>query len=172
MDGQARVGSIDALEAFRAALIQYTARVRRALDDVSGEVKRTRGWLESEQRRKWEAECRRRQRALEQAEQELFTARLSSLRDDKSAQQRAVARARRELAAAEEKLAAIKRWRTAYETKVEPLARQLESLRSVMAREMPEAAVRLADAVSLLQDYAGTKPVPRVATDEGEGGGP
>ena len=48
MEGQARVGSIDALEAFRAALIRYTERAKRALDDVTGEVKRTRGWLETD----------------------------------------------------------------------------------------------------------------------------
>ena len=33
MEGRARVGSIDALEAFRAALIRYTERSKRALDD-------------------------------------------------------------------------------------------------------------------------------------------
>ncbi len=171
MDGQARVGSIDALEAFRAALIHYTGRVRRALDDVAGEVKRTRGWLEDEQRRKWEAECRRRARALEQAEQELFSARLSSMRDDKSAQRKAVTRARRELAAAEEKLAVIKRWRIAYETKVEGLARQLEGLQSMMALGMPAAARYLAEAVKLLQDYAEVMPAPRTVTGEGERSG-
>ena len=53
MEGQARVGSIDAIQDFRAALIRYAERARRALDDVTGEVKRTRGWLESEQRQKW-----------------------------------------------------------------------------------------------------------------------
>ena len=63
MDAQARVGSIDAIEAFRAALIRFTGRTKQALDDVTGEVKRTRGWLETEQRQKWEGELRRRARA-------------------------------------------------------------------------------------------------------------
>ena len=95
MDGQARVGSIDAIQDFRAALIRYAERARRALDDVTGEVKRTRGWLESEQRQKWEGEYRRRARHLEQAQQELFSARLSSMKQDKSAQQMAVKKAER-----------------------------------------------------------------------------
>src|SRR5688500_13231401 len=107
MDGEARVGSIDAIQDFRAALIRYAERARRALDDVTGEVKRTRGWLESEQRQKWEGEYRRRARHLEQAQQELFSARLSSMRQDKSAQQMAVKKAERMLAEAEQKLAVI-----------------------------------------------------------------
>ena len=161
MEGQARVGSIDALEAFRAALIRYTGRVRRGLDDVTGEVKRTRGWLETEQRQKWEGEFRRRSRAMEQAEQELFSARMSSMKNDKSAQQMAVNKARRALLEAEEKLAVIKRWRQAYDARIESLAKQLENLHETMSRQMPAAAVSLSDSIRHLQDYSGTAPTPR-----------
>jgi chromosome segregation ATPase len=166
MEGQARVGSIDAIEAFRAALIRYTERVRRGLDDVTGEVKRTRGWLETEQRQKWEGEYRRRARALEQAEQELFSARMSAMKNDKSAQQMAVNKAKRALLEAEEKLAVIKRWRQAYDARIESLAKQLESLHETMSRQMPKAAVSLANSIRYLQDYAGTTAAPRPAASE------
>ena len=166
MEGQARVGSIDALEAFRAALIRYTERVRRGLDDVTGEVKRTRGWLETEQRQKWEGEFRRRSRAMEQAEQELFSARMSSMKNDKSAQQMAVNKAKRALLEAEEKLAVIKRWRQAYDARIESLAKQLESLHETMSRQMPKAVVSLSNSIRHLQDYAETAPAPRPAATE------
>ncbi|MCW1915523.1 hypothetical protein OJ996_18195 [Luteolibacter sp. GHJ8] len=170
MDSQARVGSIDAIEAFRATLIRFAERSRRALDDVTGEVKRTRGWLESEQRQKWEGEYRRRARALEQAEQELFSARLSSLRQDKSVQQLAVKKARRALVEAEEKLAVLKRWRQAYDARVEALAKQLESLQETLSRQVPHGVVFLGNAVRHLQDYAGVsaapRPAPSTATEE------
>lgn len=166
MDGRARVGSIGALEDFRAALIRYTERARRALDDVAGEVRRTRGWLETEQRQKWEAEFRRRSRLLEQAEQELYSARLSSLRDDKTARQMAVNKARRAVAEAEEKLAVLKRWRLAYDAKVEALARQLENLHDTLSRRMPQAAVSLSGSIRHLQDYAGVHAPPREPTGE------
>lgn len=165
MEGRARVGSIDALEAFRAALVRHIERSRRALDDVGGEVKRTRGWLESEQRVKWENERRRRARALEQAEQELFSARLSALHDDKSAQRMAVRRAARALAEAEEKLAAIRRWRQAYDSRVENLARQLEGMHDLLSRQLPKGVVALTNSIRLLQDYAETMPPPKPATD-------
>jgi polyhydroxyalkanoate synthesis regulator phasin len=156
MEGQARVGSIDALEAFRAALIRYTERAKRALDDVTGEVKRTRGWLETEQRQKWENEYRRRARALEQAEQELFSARMSAMKNDKSAQQMAVNKARRALLEAEQKLAVIKRWRQAYDARVEALSKQLEGLHDTLSRQMPKGVVSLTNSIRLLQDYAET----------------
>ena len=165
MEGRARVGSIDALEAFRAALVRHIERSRRALDDVGGEVKRTRGWLESEQRVKWENERRRRARALEQAEQELFSARLSALHDDKSAQRMAVRRAARALAEAEEKLVAIRRWRQAYDSRVENLARQLEGMHDLLSRQLPKGVVALTNSIRLLQDYAETMVPPQPATN-------
>ena len=171
MDAQARVGSIEAIEAFRAALIRFTGRTKQALDDVTGEVKRTRGWLETEQRQKWEGELRRRARALEQAEQELYSARLSDMRRDKSAQQMAVNRARRALEEAREKLVLIKRWRQAYESRVETLAKQLEGLQDLLARQMPKGAVSLANTIRLLQDYAGVERTPK-APEPQEGGEP
>jgi len=169
MDGQARVGSIDAIEAFRGTLIRFTERAKRSLDDVTGEVKRTRGWLETEQRLKWEGEVRRRTRALEQAEQELYSARLSDMRRDKSAQQMAVNKARRALEEAQEKLALIKRWRQAYDARVEALAKQLEGLQDALARQMPKGIVSLSNTVRHLQDYAQVVPAakPAAATEEG-----
>jgi len=164
MEGQARVGSIDAIQAFRAVLIRHAERARRSLDDVTGEVKRTRGWLETEQRQKWEGEHRRRARHLEQAEQELFSARLSSMKQDKSAQQMAVKKARRSLMEAEEKLAVIKRWRQAYDARVESLAKQLESLQDTLSRQMPQGIVSLGNSIRYLQDYAGAMAPPQPAT--------
>jgi len=168
MDSQARVGSIESLEGFRAALIRYTERARRALDDVTGEVKRTRGWLEVEQRQKWEGEYRRRARLLEQAEQELYSARMSSLRDDKTAQQMNVNKARRALAEAEEKLNVLKRWRQAFDSRIEVLAKQLESLHETLSRQMPKGVVSLSNSIRLLQDYAEVHAPPREVTGGGE----
>ncbi|WP_193214235.1 hypothetical protein [Luteolibacter marinus] len=172
MDGQARVGSVDAIEAFRGTLIRYAGRVRRALDDVTGEVKRTRGWLETEQRQKWEGEYRRRARRLEQAEQELFSARMSAMKNDKSAQQMAVHRARRAMEEAEEKLRVIKRWRQAYDASVEALAKQLEPLHETVSRRMPRGVVSLDNTVRHLQEYAQTGVAPRKEDDGKEGSPP
>ena len=135
---------------------------------MTGEVKRTRGWLEVEQRQKWEAEYRRRARMLEQAEQELYSAKMSSLRNDKSAQQMAVNKARRALAEAEEKLNVLKRWRQAFDARIEALAKQLDNLQETLSRQMPKGVVSLTNSIRLLQDYAEVHAPPREVTGGGE----
>jgi hypothetical protein len=50
MPQQAKITSVEALDAFRAALIIYLSKARPTLEEVSADVQRTRGWLEGEQR--------------------------------------------------------------------------------------------------------------------------
>ena len=50
MSEQAKVTSIDVLESFRAALIVFLTESRRSLDEVTDAVRRTRMWLQQEQR--------------------------------------------------------------------------------------------------------------------------
>ena len=79
MPERAHVTSLEALESFRANLILYVSKARPALEEVSAEVLRTKLWLENDQRVHWEGQFRRRAKALEQAQQALSSARMSSL---------------------------------------------------------------------------------------------
>ena len=56
MAEQAKVTSLDALESFRAKLIVFLSKSRRSIDEVSDEIRRTRNWLQGEQRVHWEAQ--------------------------------------------------------------------------------------------------------------------
>src|SRR6478672_6362220 len=105
----ANVTSTEAIERFRARLIVYRDKVKPLLADAADEVSRTREWL-LDRRRFWEFEVRRRKRQLDDARQALFSARFSSLREIKTAEQQAVHRAEKAFAEAEAKLAVIKRW--------------------------------------------------------------
>ena len=78
---------------FRAALIVFTSRARPALEEISSDVLRTRLWLENDQRRFLENELRQRNKKLDQAKQELFTARLSDFQETTSLLQMTVNRA-------------------------------------------------------------------------------
>ena len=53
-DQQAKVTSLDALEAFRSSAIVFASKARRAVDQASDEVRRTRYWLEGDRRTFWE----------------------------------------------------------------------------------------------------------------------
>ena len=160
MPERAHVTSLDALEAFRSSLIIYVTKARPTLDEVSSDLVRMRVWLQDDQRTYWEQQVRRRARVLEQAEQALFGARLANLRETTDAEQVAVQRARRALQEAEAKLKRVKHWSREFDSRIEPLGRQLETLRNVLAIDMPNAAAYLAQAIRTLSDYAGIAAAP------------
>src|SRR3954469_21913303 len=110
MAEQARVSSIDALEAFRATLIVFLERAHHCIDEVSDEIRRTRMWVQQDQRQHWERELRKRNRALDAAEQELLSAKLSGLRENLKLQLDAVRKCKAAVAEGEEKLRNVKRW--------------------------------------------------------------
>ena len=159
MPERANVTSSEAIESFRASLIAYLGKARPILDDGADEVSRTRQWLQMDRRTHWEAQVRRRAKILEQAQQAVFSAGLSNLRDTTSAEQAAVVRAKRALNEAEEKLRVVKRWTMEFDNRVEPLVKQLEGLRTMLANTMPKAAVQLAQTVKVLEAYANVAPV-------------
>jgi hypothetical protein len=155
MPERAHVTSVDALEAFRSSLIIYISKARPALDEVSAEVVRTRIWLEDEQRTHWENELRRRTRALQEAQQALFSARLSTFREETSAEQMTVHRTKRIFDEAEEKLRVIRKWNRDFDNRVQPLVKQMEKLQTVLAHDMVQAIAFLTQAINTLHAYAG-----------------
>lgn len=154
MADQAKITSLDALEALRTGLIIFMGKANRALDQVSDEVKRTRNWLQNDQWLHWEAQLKRRQKVLDQANQELVSARFSEFRDSLSVQQMAVRKAKAAVAEAEQKLQKIKGWSRAYSQETEPRVKKLESLRHFLETDVPKAIAWLSQAQRTLEAYA------------------
>ena len=157
MADQAQVTSIDALERFRADLINFVHSAYQSLDEVTDEVRRVRQWLQNEQRVHWETELRQRKRKLDQAEAELFAAKLSALRDSSAEQQQAVRKARAAYDEAEGKLRAVKKWNRDFEEKADPLVKGLNGMREFIDHDMPHALAFLVQAQRTLEDYAETR---------------
>lgn len=162
MAQRAEVKSVEAIESFRSALVLYVSRARPVLDEAGGDVLRTRTWLEMDQRVHWEEQLKRRLRVLEQAQQSLFSARISNLRDESAAEVLAVHRAKRQVEEAEEKLRVIKRWGREFENRVQPLLKQIEKMHTLLANDLPKATAHLAQLVKTLDFYAET-PTPQPA---------
>jgi hypothetical protein len=158
MPERAHVTSVDALEAFRSNLIVYLSKARPTLEEVSAAVQRMRGWLEGEQRTHWENEFRLRSRALEEAQQALFSAKLSNLREASAAEQMAVQRTKRARDEAEAKLRVLKQWNRVFDNRVDPLVKQMEKLQTVLAHDMVQAVAFLAQAIKTLDAYAEVAP--------------
>jgi hypothetical protein len=153
MANQVRVTSLDALETFRAHLIIFLAKAVGAVDEVGDEVRRTRSWVHNDQRHFWEAQIKKRRRALDQAQGEYMNARLSKLRDNTAAQKQAVLKAKRELAEAEEKLLAVKLWIRNFDVSTDPLMKRMSGLRQFLDYDMPKAVAFLVQAQKTLEDY-------------------
>jgi len=170
MEQQAKVTSVDALENFRASLILFLSKAKPALEEVMHEVVRTRLWIENEQRTHWEREIKTRRQKLEQAQAELFSARISKIQEASAAQQMAVQHAQRAIHAAEEKMRMLKKWNRELENRADPLVKQIEQLHGFLTSDMARAVAFLAEAVKILQSYAevsiGTRPAPTPAAAE------
>jgi hypothetical protein len=170
MAEKAHVTSVEALESFRASLITFLTKARPTLEESRQEVLRTRLWLESDRRVHWEAEVRRRHRRLEEARQELFSARVSSLQSESAVQQLAVQRAKVSLAEAEEKLARVKRWNREFENRTDPLTRQVDHVVGFVTTDMARAVAYLTEAIQTLEAYTDVM-APGVAAAPGLSGG-
>ncbi len=165
MAEQAKVTSIDALETLRSEMILFMNAAQRSVDEVNDDVRRTRMWLQTEQRPHWEREIRKRTKLLGDAKAELLTARMSGIRGSTQTQEMAVRKAQRALDEAEEKLRAVKTWMRNYDHAVDPLLKRLESMRSFIDYDLPKGLAFLVHAQRTLEAYAsigtpGSGPMP------------
>jgi predicted ATPase len=158
MPDRAHVSSVDALEAFRASLILYLSKARPALEEISADVQRTRTWLESDRSTYWANEMRRRGRALQEAQQALFSAKLATFREAGSVEQMMVHRAKRALDEADAKLRTVRQWNRVFDNRVGPIVKQMEKLHTVLANDMTQAVAFLAQAIRTLDAYADIAP--------------
>jgi hypothetical protein len=158
MAERAQVKSVEAIELFRASLIVFMSKARTNVEEVSAQVQQTQAWLENDRRTYWENECRRRQRTLQEAEQQLFSAKISRIQVQSAAQVLAVERAKRALRQAEEKRDAVKRWTREFSNRAAPLAKQVEQLLTFVTTDLGKATAHLGALVKSLDAYASVGP--------------
>jgi hypothetical protein len=163
MPPQARVTSVDALSAFRAHLVNYLAQARATVEEITGEMVRTRVWLQQEQRLHWEGQARRRSARLNEARQALHNVKVAHLRDSARAEEMAMRSAKSALEEAESKLALVKRWHRDFDSRVEPSARPMQRLHTVISKTLPEAIAFLDQTIRTLEAYREIAP-PRSGT--------
>ena len=159
MSDQVNISSIDALEAFRADLIQYIAKARTALEDMEGDVRRTQAWLDIDRTQHWAGQLKFWTKKLHQAEQELYSANLTSPQASNAFQKMAVLKARRKVEEAEEKMRVVKKWRQTFETRSTPMLRQLDPMFHLVGQQLPKGVHSLGEAIKALQAYAEKSPV-------------
>ena len=150
----ANITSLDAIETFRAGMVVYLGKARPLLEEISGEIIRTRQWIEDDQRRHWENQLRLRSRKLEEARAELFNATLSKLSTTTALSQMAVQRADRSVRECEDKLKMIRKWSRELENRTGPLIKQIEQFKTYLATDMAQAMAYLERVMTTLEAYA------------------
>lgn len=171
MGTQAKVTSVEALDAFRAALVIFVAKSRAAVDTVRDRVRRTRNWLQADQRTHWEAEIRRRQRHLDQVVQELYSAKLTKMTGAIAIREAVVRKAKAAVEEAHQKLRNVKKWNQNFDAVADPLVKKLDGFRDYLDQEMPNAITFLYRASEILAAYAdssGLAPKPAPADAAGD----
>ena len=154
MSNQARISSIDALEAFRAELLRYIDQARVALDDMTGEARRTSTWLDVDRTQYWAGQIKKLTKLLHQAEEELYSANLTNPQAANTMQKMAVARVRHKLDEAAAKMRVTKHWRQIYDNRTGPLLHQLEPMFFRVGQQLPKAVHSLSESIKSLQAYA------------------
>lgn len=160
MADQARISNLDSIEAFRAALIVFMNKTRQTLDNVQDSVKKTRGWVQTEQPAYWNSQIRMRQKKLDQAQQELMSARMSEFIDNPTTQQMAVRKARAALEEAQAKADRTKAWGRDFDRNIDPLARKADSLRDFIDGDLVKAVAYLVEIQKILEGYNETPAAP------------
>ena len=154
MGVQAKVTSVDALDAFRANMVIFVTKARQAVDTVRDRVRRTRNWLQTDQRVHWEGEIRRRQRKLDQAVQDLYSARLTKMTGAIAIREAEVRKAKGAVEEAHQKLRNVKKWNQNFDSMADPLVKKLDGFRDYLDQEMPDAITFLYRASEILAAYA------------------
>jgi len=158
MAGPAQITSVEALEAFRADLIVFLGQMSPVVDEVSGEVVRLKFWMQNEQRPYWQNQLKLRRRRLEEAQAELFNARMSTIQDSCILQTMAVQRIQRAVQEAEQKLMRMKKWERELDNLADPLLKQVEQLQGYLASDMAKAVAFLTQTSLALAAYTDVRP--------------
>ncbi len=154
MADKANVTDVDVLERFRTQLMLFVEKATLCIDEVSEEVKRTRHWLQSEQKMTLEREMRTKQKKMEMVEAELYSARLTDANERITGIQMQMRHLKQEIRDLETKQRALQAWNRHFDSKVEVEARKVEKLQSVLDSEMSNAVKFLNEAAKALHDYS------------------
>ena len=141
---------------------------------MEGDVRRTQTWLDTDRAQHWERQFKMWMKNLHQAEQELYSANLTSPQASNAFQKMAVLKAKRKVEEAEEKMRVVKKWRQTFENRATPLLRQLDPMFYLVGQQLPKGVHSLGESIKALQAYAekhapspGSAPTPVDAPETG-----
>ena len=171
----ARVDDIEVLKMFRATLFKFGEAAGIALGDAESEIHRTLGWLENEQRQKWENEHRKRLRILGEAREKLRMKKVFSgpagTKQSVVDEEKAVKIATQKVVESEQKMIAVKQWSRRLQKEMLLYKGQTQRFSTVTTVDIPMAAAVLGNMVVRLEAYASLSPTNATSAVGSESGG-
>lgn len=167
MAERARVHAIDAPARFRPALVKFIDECRTALISAEADAGRTISWIRSNRYPYWKKQIRVRLDALNRAKTELIMKQAMREPDEARStieERKAVEKAKRRVAEAEEKTRVCKDWIRRLEREQTKFQAQISVLRRMLDNDLPRAVAELDRIIIALEQYVklgGKKPAPR-----------
>jgi hypothetical protein len=151
----ARVTSLDALQNFKAALIEFAGEANLALSEATSDVQRTTWWIQNDRYQHWQREIKKRTEKLAQAKAELFKKQLESndTRTSAIVERKNVAKAQAALDEAEDKLRRVKKWSLALDREIMLFRAGLGQVSGAVSGDLPAAIGRMDKMINSLEAY-------------------
>ena len=157
MSDVARVDSIEALAAFRMALLKYQEACNAALGDAEGEMQRTLIWLETEQLQHWQGQVRKRQEDVARAKEAVRMKKIfkdaAGGRQSAVDEEKALAVAMKRLAEAEQKLAATRSYGRRLQKEILMYKGSIQRFVTAVTVDVPVAITHLEALMVALEAY-------------------
>lgn len=160
MPEPANVRSIDAIEAFKAALLKFTERTEQGLTMIDSEMNRLADWMDQDRPRFWKQQVRLAGDEVVRARAELQRCLMypvanerPSCREERAALKKAEAR----LAYCEEKLERLTHWRRELQRARFEYEGRISQLNEVVDIDAPQAVAVLQKILRRLEDYQAVK---------------
>lgn len=155
--GGARVESIDAIRAFRAAIFKFAETAGRALDDAESEMGHVLNWLENEQRTYWADQIRKRHEAVEKCKEAVRMKKLykspTGGRQSATDEEKALAVAQRRLEEAQTKALNVKRHVVRLQKEIHIYKGAVQRFRTTVEVDLPAGAAELEKMLQSLDEY-------------------
>jgi hypothetical protein len=160
MSTQAEIKSIETLAFVKAALAAFGHETGQSLAEVELQAQRVVDWICVERAAYWKTEVRRAADAVTQATKDLHYCRtFKKVGDDTPAcseEKKALEKARRRLARAEQKAEAVRRWTPVVRQQFQETGVRLTRFREVIDIDCPKAMARLERMLISLDSYTHT----------------
>ena len=155
-----RVESFAALQKFRTALCKCAERLAVGLDEADAELQRVDAWVKHDQAAYWKREGAKRAELYQRAKSDLARKKLqkTALGNRYSCvdEQKALARAERQLDEAKQKAANVRRWSRLLDEESFTYKAVAQGLGQAVALDLPNALAQLDNMLTALEAYADT----------------